>query len=237
METNPGPEILDFCTWNLNSIAAYDFLRVSFIEAYNSVYNYDLIGIVETHLDSSIDEGNLALNGYTFIKDNHSQNVKRGGVGLYIKDFLPSKRRSDLETLPECIVYEIQLNRKKYFFTVIHRSRTQDQNEFDNFTINFELMLSKMHAENPFCVIIAGDFNCRSTQWWENDIENNEGKLFEPIIADIGLHQLISEPTHLIGDSKSCIDLFSLINQTFLSSLVFIRLYIKLFMESYLFQT
>ena len=74
--------------------------------------NYDLIGIVETHLDSTVDENKLALNGYTFIKNNHPQNVKIGGVGLYIKDSLPSKRRSDLVTLPECIVYEIQLNRK-----------------------------------------------------------------------------------------------------------------------------
>ena len=166
-----------------------------------------MIGIVETHLDSTIDENKLALNGYTFINDNHPQNVKRGGVGLYIKDSLPSKRRSDLVTLPECIVYEIQINRKKYFFAVIYRSPSQDQNEFDNFIIDFELMLSKMHAENPFCVIITGDFNCRSTQWWENDIETNEGKLFEPITADIGLYQLISEPTHIMGDSKSCIDL------------------------------
>ena len=90
---------------------------------------------------------------------------------------------------------------------VIHRSPSQDQNEYDNFTIDFELMLSKMHAENPFCVIITGDFNCRSTQWWENDIENNKGKLFQPITADIGLYQLIYEPTHIMGDSKSCIDL------------------------------
>ena len=38
-------------------------------------------------------------------------------------------------------------------------------------------------------------------------IENNEGRLFEPITSDLGLHQLISEPTHLMGNSKSCIDL------------------------------
>ena len=207
VETNPGPETLDFCTWNLNSITAHDFLRVSLIEAYNSVYNYDLIGIVETHLDSTVDEDRLALDGYTFIKDNHPTNVKRGGVGLYVKDSLPSKNRSDLVTLPECIVHEIQLNKKKYFFAVIYRSPSQDPEEFDNFTIHFELMLSKMHAENPFCVIITGDFNCRSTQWWENDTENNEGKIFEPLASDNGLHQLIAEPTHLMGDSKSCIDL------------------------------
>ena len=79
------------------------------IEAHNSVYNYDIIGIVETHLDSTVEEDRLALDGYSFVKDNHPQNVKRGGVGL---DSLASKNRSDLVTLPECIVYEIQVNRK-----------------------------------------------------------------------------------------------------------------------------
>ena len=163
--------------------------------------------VVETHLDTTAEEERLSLDGYSLHKNNHPQNVKRGGVGLYVKDSLPSKTRLDLVTLPECVVCEIQLSRKKYFFVVIYRSPSQAQSEFDNFMINFEMMLSKMRAENPFCITTTGDFNCRSTQWWENDIENNKGKLFEPIISDIGLHQLISEPTHLIGDSKSCIDL------------------------------
>ena len=207
IETNPGPDTLNFCTWNLNSITAHDFLRVSLMEAYNSVYNYDLIGIVETHLDSTIDEERLALDGYSFHKENHPQNVKRGGVGLYVKDSLPSKNRPDLVTLPECVVCEIQLKKKKYFFVVVYRSPSQNQGEFDNFILNFELLLSKIHAENPFCVVITGDFNCRSTQWWAKDIENSEGKEFEPLTSDLGLHQLISEPTHLMGDSKSCIDL------------------------------
>ena len=166
-----------------------------------------MIGIVETHIDSTVDEDKLALGGYRFIKNNHPQDIKRGGVGLYVKESLPSKDRFDLVTLPECVVSEIQINRKKYFFVVIYRSPSQNQMEFDDFTIKFELLLSKLHAENPHCVVITGDFNCRSTQWWENDIENNEGKLFEPLISDLGLHQLISEPTHLMGDSKSCIDL------------------------------
>ena len=171
------------------------------------MYNNDLIGIVETHLDSTVDDGRLKLDGYTFFKSNHRQNIKRGGVGLYVKDALPSQNCSDLANLPESIMCKIQLNRKKYFFALIYRSPSQDQSEFENFTIDFELMLSKMHAKNPFCVVITGDFNCRSSQWWENDIENNEGKLFEPLTSDLGFHQLISEPTHSMGDSRSCIDL------------------------------
>ena len=50
-------------------------------------------------------------------------------------------------------------------------------------------------------------FNIRSNQCRENDSENIVGTLFEQTTADIGLHQLISEPTHLVCDSKSCIDL------------------------------
>ena len=79
-----------------------------------------------------------------------------------------------------------------YFFALVYRSPSQNQTEFDNFAVNFELMLSKMHAENPFCVIITGDFNCR---------------YFNRFTSDLGLHQLISEPTHLMSNSKSCIDL------------------------------
>ena len=71
---------------------------------------------------------------------------------------------------------------------------------------NFELMVSKMSAKKPLTVIITGDVNCRSSQWWENDIDNEECKIFEPFTSDLGLHQLISEPTHIMGDSKSCID-------------------------------
>ena len=208
IETNPGPinDTISFCSWNLNSICAHDFARISLIEAYNSVYEYDLIGIVETHLDSSVEESKIELDGYNFMKTNHPLDVKRGGVGLYVKDTFPAKERPDLETLPECIVCEFQLDRKKYFFVVLYRSPSQSQNEFQVFMNNFELMLSKMSDENPYCVIVTGDLNCRSSHWWENDIDNEEGKLFEPFSSDLGLHQLISEPTHFIGNSRSCID-------------------------------
>ena len=73
--------------------------------------------------------------------------------------------------------------------------------------LDFELMSSKMSNENPYGVIITGDFNCRSTQWWANDNKHDEGKSFEPLTSELGPHQLISEPTNTIGQSKSCIDL------------------------------
>ena len=111
VEPNPGPGLgtLNFCCWNLNSITAHDFLRVSLID---SIHNYDLIGIVETHLDDSFNQERLVLKGYEFVTCNHPLNIKRGGRGLYIKNSLPKKQRPDIAKLPESIVCELYIDRK-----------------------------------------------------------------------------------------------------------------------------
>ena len=44
-------------------------MRISLVDVYNSVFKHDLIGIIETHVDSNIDENKLTLDGYTFMKN------------------------------------------------------------------------------------------------------------------------------------------------------------------------
>ena len=58
------------------------------IETYNSNHKYDFICISETYLDSSVSDGDkeLAMEGYNFIREDHSSNVKKGGVGIYYKE-------------------------------------------------------------------------------------------------------------------------------------------------------
>ena len=104
-------------------------------------------------------------------------------------------------------VCEIIIKRKKFPFTVLHRSPSQSQAELEVFISKFDLMLSKMALENSYCIVIAGDFHARPAQWWENNFENDAGRIFEPFTADMGLEQLISQPTHIIGESQSNIDL------------------------------
>ena len=112
---NPGPDTFKFCCWSLNSIIAHDFLRLALIEAYNSICKYDLLGIVETHLDNNINQERLAWKGYDLIACSNTSNIKRGGAGLYVRESLSQKNRPDMTTLPECIVCEIYLDRRKYF--------------------------------------------------------------------------------------------------------------------------
>ena len=58
IETNPGPRKcspIKFCQWNLNGLAAPDFIKVPLIEAFISTHNVDTLCLSETFLDSTID--------------------------------------------------------------------------------------------------------------------------------------------------------------------------------------
>ena len=54
---------------------------------------------------------------------------------------------------------------------------------------------------------MLSDFNAKSKTWWTHDITTNEGVQIESLTSIYGLHQLISDPTHTLPNSSSCIDL------------------------------
>ena len=66
--------------------------------------------------------------------------------------------------------------------------------------------MSNINDLSQVCSIITGDFNARSTKWWKLDKENLEGREIN-ITRAAGYSQLINQPTHIIKDSLSCIDL------------------------------
>ena len=72
--------------WNLNSIAAKNFVKLSQLEAYNTLHGYDLICFSETWLDSttSIDSNDLCLKGYNLHRvDDPDSVTKRGFCVCY----------------------------------------------------------------------------------------------------------------------------------------------------------
>ena len=125
---NPGPKDcnLKFFHWNLDSLTAHNNTKISLIEAYNSVFNYDLIAVSDTRLNQSIDNEDILIEGFSsdiFRSDHPSNSRVPGAVCIYHKENIPIKRRKDLETLQESVVTEITFGRKKYFssyYTAIH---------------------------------------------------------------------------------------------------------------------
>ena len=68
-------------------------------------------------------------------------------------------------------------------------------------------MLQEISGFKPDFSIILGDFNARLKSWWKSDIDKTEGTKIDAVTSSYGLQQLISQPTHLLVNSSSCIDL------------------------------
>ena len=113
VELNPGPKKdsskrnFSIAHWNLNSIAAQNFVKLSQLEGYNTLHSHDLICLSETWLDSttSIDSNDLSLKGYNLHRVDDPDNVKKVGICVYYKEglavqFLQTK-------LDQCNVSEV----------------------------------------------------------------------------------------------------------------------------------
>ena len=216
IETNPGPDMsnnqnLSFCHWNLNGIAANNFVKITLLEAYNAIHSFDVICLSETFLDSdySHDDPRLELQGYVMVRSDHPSDTKRGGVCIYYKEHLPFVRRDDITFLNECIVGEIKIKNKKCFVTCVYRSPSQTAEETDIFLSTFEQTCSSIALESPLSILVTGDMNAKCTNWWKNGTNNFCGLELYNISTLLGFSQLINEPTNLEPNkSPSCIDLF-----------------------------
>ena len=196
------------CHWNLNSIAAHDFSNLSLLEAYNSHHMYDIICLSETYLDSSVpyDDPRLNLSGYKLVRADNLSNNKRGGVGIYFKETL-AIRPVPTNSLKECLLLEVFIGNKKGFVLSLYRSPSQSQEEFYDLLFSLDQLLSKMISQNPIFLLVTGDFNARNSSWWKNDCLTREGNEIESLTYSYGLTQLITDPTHILQNSFSCIDL------------------------------
>ena len=119
VELNPGPKCKDAqtlsqCHWNLNSICAYNFAKLSLLGAYESVHKFDIICLLETYLDSSIDDESLEISGYYLIRSDHPSNKKRGSICICYRNFLPL-RVTGVCLLEECIAFDLIISKKHYF--------------------------------------------------------------------------------------------------------------------------
>ena len=93
IELNPGPtkskgNTVSVFHWNLNSITAHNFSKLTQLKVYISTYKYDFICLSEAFLDSSTPDNLVDIQGYNLVRTDHPDNTERGGVCIYYKESL-----------------------------------------------------------------------------------------------------------------------------------------------------
>ena len=130
IESNPRPnsgESFSICHWNLNSITAHNFSKISLLRVYNAILNYDIC-LSETYLNHNTLSGsdNLKIQGYELIRVDHPSTQKRGGICIYHKDFLLIKV-NNISCLKECLNFSLSVYGKQCNITLIYHLPSQSE--------------------------------------------------------------------------------------------------------------
>ena len=119
---------------------------------------------------------------------------------------------NDIHYLQECLIFEKLIGEKSCNFILLYRSPSQSfeesfEDSFEEFADNSQLSLDKISNQIPFLMVVVGDFNTKSSNWYKHDKTTYEGSKTDAVNLQFGLQQLIKEPTHILGNSSSCNDL------------------------------
>ena len=230
VQINPGPNNKDISTHNINigyvnvrSILAQvndpsdltkKVCKFELLKNHVLYYEYDIFGVSETWLDDSVSSSELLIPGYLPpIRRDISRH--QGGSLVYISENIPARRRSDIEPLgSEIICCEVQINKLKLLICVCYRAPHFDVIDFTS-DINDIIDAGTLNFHS---VIFIGDFNARNAQFWSNDRSTAEGRVLFNIFHSQNYTQLIYEPTRVVSNCSSCIDLIFMNNQSIISN-------------------
>ena len=211
VEKNPGPkdDFLKIMHWNPNSLSTLDFFRISLIQAYNAVHNFHIISISESALTSDITNDQIDLPGYTPLRNDLEGSNTHGGVLIWHKIGLAVKNRADIFDHSNTLVLELSISRKRIFYILCYRKFNQTNDEMNSFFEKLDCALQKIKAENPYCIMMGGDFNAHLKDWYTDGITDTAGVNLLRVLDDYGLTQLVDQPTYIVNNTHTCVDLFA----------------------------
>jgi exonuclease III len=169
-------------------------------------FSFDIITLQETWLNSDL-EPYANIPGYNFTCKNKPTVREGGGVGIYIKEGINYKVRSDIsfsnhpEHYYDCLFIEIQgdQNNKDIVIGTVYRPPYKDTVEL--FTSDMDRILKAIDLENKNC-IISGDTNINLLNI---DTHHNTATYLDIMMAN-GYIPTITKPTRIGRTSATLLD-------------------------------
>ena len=150
----------------------------------------------ETKLKIHKPNSAFQINGFLlpFRKNNHSNGG--GGILVYVRDQIMSKRRDDLETNEiACLWLEITPEKGK---SVLVGNLYRNPSEKIEWNERFEQFLEHVLVEDKE-VILIGDFN-------KNLLNMNANRDWAVLTESLGVSQIVMQPTRVTLSTSSLLD-------------------------------
>ena len=86
---------------------------------------------------------------------------------------------------------------KKSFFVALYRSANQSNEDFEEFYHRLQDNLDQIKDLKPHWMILTGDFNCRTKQFWPGDTDAPKEIALDELTESNNMTQSIDQPTNL----------------------------------------
>ena len=116
--------------------------------------------------------------------------------------------------LNECIVTEITVSNERCFLTCFYKSPNQNQEQIESFCKNLIDVPSGINNQQPICSIVVGDINAKLSKCWQSNKDNKAGQDTYTFTTTSGYTQMIGQPTNILNDKSSCINLLFTTNNS-----------------------
>ena len=181
--------------WNANSINKQNQPIVE-LELYIKQNNIHIVSINETKLTES---DSISINNYKIIRKDRTYNG--GGVAIIISDHIEYEQLNIFEEFDlELIIIKVTINKHKFHFVTLYLP-PQAQFPDNTFFQRLEILPN---------LILNGDLNCKSKQWFSRK-SNTNGKLLEQILPQYNLTIIKNKkPTHYWA-STNTLDILDII--------------------------
>jgi exonuclease III len=158
-----------------------------------NINNIHIFALTETHLDASVNDWQITINGYSLLGRDRNRNG--GGVALYIQNHIHFKRRDDNICQIEALWAQVHLlHQAPILVGCVFRPPSSKVSYLDYLCTGFEQATDRNRD-----AIILGDFNIN----WKDHNSSNITKLL--IYAEsCGLKQLVNDTTKL-GQTRALI--------------------------------
>ena len=191
-ETN---EIMEVLLHNVQSLCnKIDELRIILEERRS-----DIMVAVETWLDSSHKDAEVAINNYNVFRRDRSTNPNRGGVAVYIRNGIMVTQLAMNPHPGECKCENIWLKinmgiKRTLILGAIYRGH-QNRTFTEHLKLDMESVVTMKHP-----ILLAGDFNYDLARM------NKEAEDYYRNMNSFLLEQLVGAPTRITGTTATLID-------------------------------
>ena len=201
---NPGPSYsnykpFSFCHLNARSILSHSQKIDEIRSILAHECDYDVIAITETWLNNNTlaNEEDLFIQNYhTILRKDRSNNMRGGGVAVYVRDSVRITRLFDIEPVDlELMWLQLKVNFKTIIFGVCYRQPNATRDEATNFITNLSTSLEQALYLNPDCLVLLGDFNDTCTIWDSPHTNSELGNGLVNLLASLDLFQIVTEST------------------------------------------